>query len=206
MQLDIVVVKGKQTLTIDTDKLPDDIVPEIYALGLKQLLNRGMSEVTKANIPDKEELEAEAMAVAAQNLQNIYDGKIRRTAGTKASSKGETKEVQAEARKEAQLAVKDAIKAAGKKVSLVASKEITRLTNDLLKSEEGKEIWERAKAVIEARKAKKAEQPALSINLAGLREDPKLVEAAAKKKEAAKSTRKGTKAKGKGAAGQHASA
>ena len=191
MQLDIVVVKGKQTLTIDTDKLPDDIVPEIYALGLKQLLNRGMSEVTAAVIPDKDELIAEAMAVAEINLQNIYEGKIRRTAGTKASKTGETKEVQAEARKEAQLAVKDAIKAAGKKVSLVASKEITRVTNDLLKSEEGKEIWERAKAVIEARKAKKAEQPALKIDLSGVKEDSKLVEAAAKKKAANKSTRKG---------------
>lgn len=196
MLLDIAVVKAKQTVQFDTGDIPDDLIPEIYALGLKQLINRGMTDVTAKEIPDKEELQAAAMEVALKNIEKIKAGEIRRTAGTKAASKGETKEVQAEARKEAQLAVKSALKKKGHKVSLIASKEITRLTNDLLKSEQGKEIWERAKAVVEARKAKAAEQPEIGIDLTGVKEDPKLVAKNDGKK--AKGRKPGAKARGKG--------
>src|SRR5208282_1879846 len=175
MIIEVAVAKAKAALSVDTDKIPEEVLIEIYALGLRELIGkRGMANLTKAEYPDADELAEEALKVAEQNLKNVYANEIRKTASkaTKATAKGADKEIGAEARREAMLAVKDALKRKKHKVSLIASSEITRLTNNLLASEvPGKEIWARAKATVEARKAKAAEGTEIVFDIGEVKED-----------------------------------
>jgi hypothetical protein len=173
--MQIPIVKGKTELTVDLDKLPDEMVQEVWFLGLKALLNRGMTEVTGNDSPDKRE---SAMVVANENLTKLYEGKMRRTSGAK-SAKGQG-EVMTEARRLAKIEVKAALKEAGHKTSYIPMSEITRLANEYLATDDGKEIIEQAKEAVEKRLAKKATR---KIDVSSAKVDPKLAEKGEKQKE-----------------------
>lgn len=177
-EMNITVVKAKAEIAVDLDKLPEEMVQEVWFLGLKALLNRGMTEVTGTDSPEKRK---DAMDAAKANLQKLYEGKMRRTSGQK-SAKGQG-EVMTEARRIAKIEVKAALKEQGHKVSYIPASEITRLANEYLATDDGKELIAQAKAAVEARNAKKG---ARKIDVKSVKEDAKLKE----KGEALKAERK----------------
>lgn len=173
------VVKGKATMEIETDpsKLPDAVYAEALALGLKELVNRGMSKVTAAAFPNEEERKAEAMRIASENVEKIYKGDIKFSGPKAAKTSGV---VMTEARRLAKALVKDGLKKAGIKISHVPAKEITAAANQLLAADPS--ILETAKANVEARS-----KTEIKIDVASLvKVDPALVAKAEEKKSSAK--------------------
>lgn len=127
--LKVPVVKGKSTLDIETDELPAEVYKEALLQGLKVILNRGMTKITKAEYPKEEELKAAAMEKAAKTLEDMKAGKIR-ILGTKAEKTSGA--VMTEARRIAKGIIKDTMKAKGIKVSYVEASEITKAANALI--------------------------------------------------------------------------
>src|SRR6266403_79683 len=148
-ELSVPITKGKGSVTIDTETLPDEVYKEAMLLGLKELCNRGMSKLTKASTKDEAELQSLAMAQAEKNVEAIAQGKIR-FLGKKAKT-GETAAVMTEARRLAKNLIKDAIKAAGKRINTVEPKVITQGANDYLASAQGAALIAQAKANLEER-------------------------------------------------------
>jgi hypothetical protein len=145
-KVNVPVTKSKGFVEIETDNLPDEVYKEALLQGLKVLVNRGMSKITKANIPDEATFKAEAQAKAKKNVEDIYAGKVRITGGKAKKASGV---VMTEARRLAKNLVKDAMKSAGIKISHVEASEITKAANALL--DEDPSIIEQAKANVEAR-------------------------------------------------------
>lgn len=154
------VVKGKDTMDVDTDELPEAVFREIVAQGLKVLLNRGTTKITKTQYPNADELKTAAMAKAAEQLQAMKDGKIR-IMGTKADKASGA--VMTEARRIARNLVKDEMKRQKIKVSYVDAKDITAAANALIAA--NPDIVEQAKATLAERDAKAA---AMSEALSGI--------------------------------------
>jgi hypothetical protein len=208
-EMQIPVVKAKADIAVDLDKLPDEMVQEIWFLGLKAMLNRGMTELTGIDTPSHPNLQKrkDAMDVAAANLERLYKGEMRKTSGQK-SAKGQG-EVMTEARRLAKIEVKAALKEAGHKVSYIPASEITRLANEYLATDDGKEVISLAKEAVEKRNAKKGER---KIKVDSVKEDPKLVakgeaQKAERKKATAEKNAKGSpppaKAQAQGTAARH---
>lgn len=180
--LNIDVVKAKQLIEVETDKLPEAVYAEALRLGLKHLMNSGNTKITKTTYPNPEELKAKAWEAAQTRLEALYAGKIR-IMGAKSADKVPGV-VMTEARRIARNLVKDEMKKQKIKVSYVAASEITKLANQLIAG--NPTIVEQAKQAIEAR------EKAVAEGMQGLGDlkslvDPKKVEAAkAKKDEATK--------------------
>lgn len=208
--LSIPIPKAGMTFEVDTDAimdLPNDVLKEILFQGAKQVLNRGQTKhasVSKdAESPKKQAAQEAIMEVVEKTWNACKEGTIRITGG-KAKTKGLDREIKVEAMRLGRLIVKDALKAAGKKVSHYAAKDITALAEEFLGTEGGAETLAQARATVEARKAKES---APTIDLSKIKEDAGLVEkaekaAAAKKKPKAEG--KMPPPKGKPAPAQHA--
>lgn len=178
--LKVPVTKAKgQFVEVDTEKLKDDVFGEALALGLKVLVNRGTSKITKPLFEGDEAKMAEAaMKKADEQVELIYTSKIKFTGQKKA--KGASGAVMTEARRLAKNLVKDQIKAAGLKISHYEASEITKAANALLESETGPSIIEQAKANIAERENIK---PALDVTALIAPSQKKVDAAEAKKKE-----------------------
>jgi hypothetical protein len=174
-KVNIPITKGDATLEVDTDSLPQAVYEYAFLLGMKTLLNRGMTDVTKAKMPDEAKRKEEAMAIAAKQLEAVYAGKVRMTGGVKA--KAASGEVQTEAVRLASIIVKDTIKADGGKVSHYDKKEITKAAKDYIAADPS--ILEQAKANIEARKELK---PKVAIDIKKIAISAKRVADAEEKK------------------------
>ena len=120
------------TVEVDTAKLPDDVYREALMQGLKVIAERGMSKITKANIPDEAERRAEIKAKAEANVQDMYDGKTKIT-GAKAVKKA-SGAVMTEAMRLARNLIKDAMKANKIKISTVKASEITKAAKAYIES------------------------------------------------------------------------
>jgi hypothetical protein len=176
----IPIVKSKGAINVDTDKLPEDVYAEALLQGLKVILNRGTSKITKALYPKEEELKAAANAMASKQLELCMKSEI--TFSGKAKAKKVTGAVMTEARRLAKLAVKAAMKEQGIKVSHVAAKDITAAANALIEADET--FVKRAE---ENLKAREGEDQPIKIDVAALvKVDPKKVAAAEAKKAKAK--------------------
>ncbi len=174
--LSISVTKSKGSIEVDTSKLPDDVYREVLIQGLKVLANRGMSKITKASTKDEAELKALAQAAAEKNLEAMYAGKIKFSAGVKA--KKASGKVMTEAMRLARGIVKDEIKRSGGKVSHYEASEITKAAKAYLEADPA--ILTQAEANLAAREA--IPTPT-TINLSELiKASPKLVAAAEAKK------------------------
>ena len=150
--LKIPVVKGKSYLEINTADLPIHVYREALVQGLKTLLNRGQTKITKEAYPDADALKAKAMETAEATLENMYQGKIRVMGGAAKSDKV-PREVMTEARRIARNLVKEELKRSGVKVSYVESSEITKAANALLAADP--DIVKQAEEEVEKRAAKK---------------------------------------------------
>lgn len=179
--LNVPVTKGKGTVEIDTDAIPQDVYAEALLQGLKVLVNRGASKITKATTKDEAELKSLAMAKAQEQVTAIMEGKIK-IAGVK-KAPGITGAVMTEARRLARNLIKDEMKRQGIKISHVEASEITKAANALLAEDPA--LIETAKANLEER----AKVPVSEkINLKSLiKESPELVA-----KAEARKSKKGT--------------
>lgn len=177
--MQVPVTKGKGVVEIDTDSLPEAVYAEALLQGLKTLLNRGQSKITVAELGDAETVKREAMIAAEKQKGKILAGDIKFSGKSKASKVSGA--VNTEAMRIARNRVKDAIKAAGMKISHVKASEITAAAKELVAADQT------IVAEAEANLAKRAETP-MPIDIKALvKEDPKLVaKAEAKKAEAAK--------------------
>lgn len=176
------ITKAKGFLELDTDNIPEDVYREVVLQGLKVLLNRGASKITKAAYASEDEMKAAALAKAEEQVELVKTSKIKFTGGKAKKASGA---VMTEARRIAKALVKDALKEQGYKISHIAAKDITAAANALLDSEDGPGILAEATANLEER----AKKPALSINLGEIvKEDPKLVAKAEAEKEAKRKT------------------
>lgn len=174
LQIPITKAKGK-FVTINTDNIPEDVYAEAMLQGLKVLVNRGTSKITSASYPDAEERAAAAVAKAEEQVELINTSKIKFTGQKKAA--GISGEVKTEAMRLAKALVKDEMKKQGIKISHVEASEITRTAKDWL--EAMPEIYEQAKATIEARKAMPVSD---KLSVKGIKVSEKLVEKAEAKK------------------------
>jgi hypothetical protein len=145
------VTKGKGTLDVYLSKLPDAVYREMCLQGLKVLLNRGMTKITKETYPNPEELKAAAMAQAEKTVQACYEGKIR-IMGAKADKVSGA--VMTEARRLARNLVKDELKKSGVKISYVEASEITKAANALIAADPS--IVKSAEESLKAREEKAA--------------------------------------------------
>ena len=179
--LQVSVTKSKQTLEVDTDKIGIEVFTEIVLQGLKVLLNRGTSKITKETYPVEADLRAAAQAKAEEQLAAVLDGTIKLT-GSKAKAK-ESGEVMTEARRLAKNIIKDEMKRNKIKISHVEPKEITAAANELLAADPS--IIETAKANLEARQATPVKVDIKAL----IKESPKLIKAAEEKKAKAKAER-----------------
>jgi hypothetical protein len=166
-------------IEIDTAKLPDDVYREALMQGLKVIAERGMSKITKANIPDEDERRKEIHAKALANVDDMYAGKIKIT-GAKAVKKA-SGAVMTEAMRIARNLVKDAMKANKIKISTVKASEITKVAKQLIDSDPSI-----LKTAEENLKAREATPMKLDIK-ALIHVDPDLVAKEEAKKAAAKS-------------------
>ncbi len=163
---------GKEAfLSVDTDSdIPStDIYAYLLMLGLKTVLNRGQSKVTKTDIPDDAKRQAEAMRIAGIQLEALREGKVR---GAGSATKKASGEVMTEARRIAKAMVKDGLRAAGQKPSHIAPKVISDLAKQLIDADPS--ILAKAKAVVEERKAAPVSDDVKAL-FANVKADPKLV-------------------------------
>jgi len=201
-ELQIPITKGKGFLTINTDDVEKggDMTAEVYreALiqGLKVILNRGMSKITKESFENEggeEAMKAAAMKTAEKTLGAMRTNSIRFTGEKKASGKV-AGEVMTEARRIARNYVKEGLKAEGEKIAHYPAKEITRAANEMIA--ENPEIVEEAKRIVEARKAETIGTGKIDLKrfAKSINKDPKLVAAAEKEKAERKAASSATKA------------
>lgn len=130
--MQVPVTKGKGVIEIETDDIPEAVYREALLQGLKVLMNRGASKITKETYPKEDELKAAAMAKAEEQKALILKGDIKFTGQTK--TKKASGAVMTEARRLAKNLVKDMMKAQGIKVSHVDAKDITKAANLVLES------------------------------------------------------------------------
>lgn len=184
----IPVPKAKgEYIEIDTDKIPQDMWNEAVLQGLKQMLGRGMSKISKTTYPKADELAAAAKAKAEENAKAILENDQKKI--KLSTDKGKTVKmsgaVNTEAMRLARQVVKDLIKKAGGKISHYKASEITTAAKAVLADpEQGPPIIAKAEAAVADREA----MPKGGIDIMSLiKESPELVaKAEAKKAEAQK--------------------
>ena len=143
----IPVTKAKQSLEVHSKDLPDHVYQYALELGLKTLLNRGQTTITKSAVPNDEQRQAQALAKAQETLEAMYAGKIRIVGGAKADKV--PREVTTEAMRVARNVVKDELKKNGIKISHVEASAITKAAKELLAADPS--YIENAKEEIERR-------------------------------------------------------
>lgn len=149
------ITKGKGTIDLDTNALPEAVYAAFVIEGAKQYLNKGMTKITKEFYSDSKktpednaaELAQAAMTKAAENLTKLMAGNLGRAKST--ATKGISGAVMTEARRIARNMVKDQMKAEGLKVSHYKASEITAAANSLIAAQP--EIVEMAKASLDER-------------------------------------------------------
>lgn len=146
MKVPVTKAKG-EFVELDTDQIPEDVYAEALLQGLKVLVNRGTSKITKASTKDEDELKTLAMAKAVEQVELIKTSKIKFTGQKKAS--GVSGAIRTEAMRLARNLVKDEMKKAKIKVSHVKASEITAAAKELLEAMPA--LIETAKANLEAR-------------------------------------------------------
>ena len=182
----VAIAKGGGTVEVLTTDLPDEVYAVVLSLGLKDLMNRGMTKIkSPKNLTgdDAEKAKAAAMEQAEKNLVNLKAGKLPRIAGVATAKDSKIPGVvMTEARRLARNLIKDEIKATGGKISHYEAKEITNSANVFLTTEEGKVLLEQARANVDARNKAVEEKP--KATLADLEAKLGISVSAAKVKEA----------------------
>lgn len=184
------VVKANSTINVDTAALPDAVYREVIAQGLKIIVNRGTTKITKETYPDEAQRSEAAMEAAQHQVDEMLAGKVKRSAGVKAGKGASDTKVMTEARRIARNMIKDQMRANGLKVSQYDASTITEAANALMAKQPA--ILEEARASLE-RHAKPAQ---VELDLKSLPVSDKKAAEAAKRK-AEKATQLSAKQAGK---------
>ncbi len=158
---------GGQEMEVNTADLPDPVYRAALAIGLKDLLNRGMSKIASSknlSEDDKTKAQAAAMAQAEKNLANLKDGKLPRMVGVKTGDGKVPGVVMTEARRLAKNLIKDEIKKAGGKISHYEAKDITSAANALLETDEGKDLLVQAQKNVDDRNKVVESTPSVDLD------------------------------------------
>lgn len=187
----IPVVKSKGTVEFDYDSIPEDMLREAIFQGLKQMVNRGMSKITKSEYPDEATLKKTAQETAEVNFKAIMESDTKRIKLSGApKSKKASGAVMTEAMRLARNLVKDELKRAGEKISHYEAKDITAAAKALIEQDESLLV-----TAAENLKAREAVPVAEKIDLKALiKASPKKVAEAEAKKAKAKETLSKTQA------------
>jgi hypothetical protein len=194
--LEVAVTKANSTLSIDTAAIPQPVYEAALAIGLKHMVNMGMSKITGLKTMSETELakaQADAMKIAEKNLSKIMDGSIK-IPGMKAKSDGKTpKAILDEARRMAKAKVKAILKEKGYVLKTIPAKELTAAANAFVTANPS--ILKEAEAAIEARNRVTTSDDSLAAIFAGISAQPapeKQLSAA----QAGKTAKRSRKAKG----------
>jgi len=161
----IKVAKAGVDLDVIWNELSDEVKAHAIEHGLGKLLNAATAKVTKTTQPDPAKLKAEALALANKKLDALKAGQIGRK-----KAKGPSGKAMTEARRQAKIIVKAAIKEQGGKVGDYAAAEITELANEYIA--DNPEIVKQAEEAIAKAEASAAKG---KIDLSKLKPDPKKV-------------------------------
>jgi hypothetical protein len=174
--------KGKeQYVEVNVSKIDGATYAEFLYQGLKKQVNSGNTDIPGDKSPKSKEL---AMAKAQEQVQKVYENKVRITGGRGKS--GEAQDVMVLARRKATSILKAQAKRKGTKVSLVAQSTWTKIAAKLLETEQGAAIVAEARAEIEAANALEVK----GIDLSEIKEDETLVKASEKRKKERKKAAK----------------
>lgn len=178
----IPISKAGANIDVDVDALPEEMYAQALKEGLKVMLSKGMSKITTKDLEGEELAKARAAALekAQENLAAMNGGTYKIGRAKSATTGKVSGATMTEARRLARNVVKDTLRKAGYKISLVAASDITAAANKLIDSDPS--YIEQAKANLEARTA-----APVGIDLTALvHEDPKKKAAAEKRKAEAK--------------------
>lgn len=184
MKIPVAKAKGEY-VEIDTDSIPEEMYREALLQGLKQMLGRGFSKISKATYPVEADLKKAAVEKAQANAKAVLenDQKTIKLTGTTAKAKV-SGEVAAEARRLARNLVKDELRKKGVKISSYPSAEITKGANAFLAHEV---IGPRLIAQAEANIAERSKIETGNVDILSIiQASPQLIAKAEAKKAAAK--------------------
>ena len=173
----IAITKAKAEIEVNTGDLPPESYVEIFALGLKTFLNKGMGDVKTKDLQGDAlaKAQAEALKFGQDNLAKLLSGEFKKSASKQAKVTGK---VMTEARRLARNWAKDTYKANKGRVSDVTAAEWTRAANALIDNDPS---WVK---MAEESLAQAAQQKSEIDIKAFIKVDPNLVaKADAKKKE-----------------------
>lgn len=194
-----------QSLTVTKEEvsaLSDSAFAAIFAAGLKVMLNANMSKFPTTGL-EGEELatqQAKIMEKAQENKAKVLAGEVRARGASATTADGSKVPgpVMTKARQLAKEVVRNQLREAGVRISMVPAADITKYANELVASDPSY-IAEAAKLIDEA-KAKTNDKGSILAKLAelGISESPLLVA----KAEKAKAAKAKDKPLGKVAAGK----
>jgi hypothetical protein len=175
------ILKTKQAVEWDSDKLDDGVYAYALQLGMKSILNR-LSKFKKEDYTSEGEFNTAVMAKVEETVNAAYatehggtGGKGIRMVGTaKGPKTGGAEKV--EARRIAREIVKSQLKAAGEKLSQYSAKDITEAADALI--EANPEILAEAKENL-TKRVEKAEK--LKVNISAISKSGKAPKAKAEK-------------------------
>jgi len=177
---------GAGDVEVDTALLPNEVYKEVLIQGLKAIAERNMSKLTKEAYPDEGQRKQAIHDRAMENVQAMYDGKIKITGAAKV--KKASGAVMTEAMLLARNLIKDAMKANKIKISTVKASEITKAAKAYIETNPG--LIATAEANIKAR-----EETPMTLDIKSLiKVDPELVAKDEAKKAKAKADKPLSKA------------
>lgn len=180
--LSVPIAKAKQNLEVDSDLITDErTFQEIFMLGLKAVLTRGMTKITTTGLEGEELDKARTAAFekAKENLVAVYEGKIR-FMSAKASKT--PRAVTTEALRQAREDIKEQMKASGIKLRYVKASQVTAMARALIADDPS--YLENANKVI-AERAERSKKIKIDVSTIELDEE-KMAEDAKEKEEAGK--------------------
>jgi hypothetical protein len=199
---------GKRLIEVDSGEagMSEATYNSIFEIGLKHVVNLGVSNLKQADFASLAEFENAAYEIAMKQVAKIKAGKVTGVSRTAKAPKSSVEMV--EALRLAKIYAKSELKAAGIKVSAVKAADITIAAKAYIDADP--ETWlNAAKASLAA-----ATAPKTALNIADMvKEDPVLVAKAEKAKKEAKAARAAkapakakpvTKAKAKPGVAKHA--
>lgn len=148
---------------ICTSDVPEHIYIDALSKGFQAQVNRGPMNAIKGEKTAKSR--ADAIEAARVQLEAIYSGNLRVSAGAKTAK--EPAAVRTLAMQKARLLVRDALKRAGKKVTLYSAREITAAANLVMNGPKGAKLLADAAAEL---KARAEEESVIDVEL--LKPDP----------------------------------
>lgn len=139
--MEISIGKANQTIVVDFGALPKTAQDYVIKYGLTQCLNDAHSSVTAKEVPNDDERAEQAMALAEGKLEALLRGEVRAFGGRTGDP------IKAEANRIAVLAVRNILRANGKKTKDYTAEQLAQARDNWIAKNPG--VMETAKANVE---------------------------------------------------------